>query len=74
LRNERFVLIGDLMNVWIDIDLRHKQKGERKETCMHYRLELEKLVKINELLWEIGERSDMYKWFLEDAIWWPDYN
>jgi len=69
LRNERFELSSVLIDAWIDVELSHKPRKDRERKCADHKYEIERIIAINELLWETWERNDMYKWFLNDAIW-----
>ena len=69
LQNERFEMSSSLIDAWIDADLRHKPRKDRERKCVDHKYELERIIAINELLWQTWDRNDMYKWFLNDAIW-----
>lgn len=69
LQDERFELSSTLIDAWINPDLRQKHRKDRQRECADHKYELERIIIINELLWETWDRNDMYNWFLQDAIW-----
>lgn len=69
LRNERFEIISKLNDAWINPDLQKTHRKDKIKKIENHIYDLERIIAINELLWETWERNDMYKWFLNSTVW-----